>query len=1427
MTLKKINLRPLFNSAPAVFIMSFVVGIGVVSASAIYSPGDTLNPSCLPTDPDCTVSVPNTVTNGNAIGDMLTWNGISWTSVATSTLGLGVSSSPSQWTSNASNIYYNTGNVGIGTTTPNQKLDVQGHLSVGSRGVSSHNSVSSATSSVLWVSERTNNITLTNIALETNLELITGANSSQAYVGNVNYVGTAADNIYNLTGAGRLIGSQNQAQHYGSGTVANAIGFISYALNKNAGTITNAYGGRFGIFNDGSGTITNGYGAYIKTPNNPSGTLTNSYGLYLEDQSTGTNPYAIYSVGGKNYFGGNVGIGSSSPSAKLSVVGDAYIGGNLTATGTLRIGSLSGLLWATDGVVTAVSTSSLGIIGTPSQWTTSSSNIYFNTGNIGLGTTTPFAKLSVVGDLSLSGGIYDSNLSRGTNGMVLRSTGTGIEWVSTSTLGISGGTSGSDSPWSVSGSNISYVDGAVGIGTDNPLGLFHVHTPIYASPNLATGGTITTSGIYTIHTFTSSGTFTANGAKNVEYLVVGGGGGGGSTNVGNGGGGGGGGVVAGSVSLSDQAYTVTVGNGGTTNSGATHATSGGNSVFVVTAVGGGGGGQFNYATPTAPYSGGSGGGGGQYNGVGAAGTVGQGYTGGNGGEWGAGGGGGAGSLGSNAYGANGREGGAGGNGTTSSITGTPVTYGGGGGGSSHGSASNGIPSGGTGGGGNGHYGAIAGTNGSSNTGGGGGGGGENVSGGNGGSGVVIIRYINDDSVDVGIESLVINSTTGNVGIGTTSPFARLSVVGDTYVSGNLTTNSTFKVGSLSGLLWATDGVVTAVSTSSLGISASANINSGTQGQVPFYNGSGNVLTATSSLFISQSGNVGIGMTTPLNTLVLSKGMANGSAVGIDFWSTPTNVSDTSTLNSGKIYSTFDAGTYSNARLTLAAPGGSGVWFDMLNVKNTGVGIGTTSPSAKLDVWGSFNVATSSTSTLYANTSTGYVGIGTSAPTTRLQVVGTKLSGTEMVARFDSSSQYAGFFLNNTTNRQAKITLGQNNIEKWSFGTDFYAQGADDFYVYDGTRTRNPLFITTDGEIRLGGTSGAGGSQALTVLLSGNVGIGATVPTAKLHVAGTMRNSSFGTGNLQSDASGNITVSSDERLKDIQSNFNRGLSDILDINPILYKWKGTTGYDTENTYAGFSAQNVKLSIPEAVGTDSSGMLTLSDRPILATLVNAMKELNTVVNTKVATTTQVFATTTVFQTIEAPEIDMAVVASTTANILASSDSFIGGLFDAFIKRLSNFGIVIADSYTRVTNLFVGTIHIEDKLCVDEVCISKDQLKAMIIKATATTTEQTSTTTPLVSTTTQVLSSPIIPDETTIATPTTIIEITEMSTSTVATSTDLILDPKPLIEENSTSSPMVPVAPELVTPVSITEQIEVPPVSDTIVTPEIIPTDDVEQK
>jgi len=265
----------------------------------------------------------------------------------------------------------------------------------------------------------------------------------------------------------------------------------------------------------------------------------------------------------------------------------------------------------------------------------------------------------------------------------------------------------------------------------------------------ATGGTITTSGDYRIHSFTGDGNFVVasignplGGPNTADYLVVGGGG---SAGFYSSGGGGAGGFRESSgntgsytasplktptgIAITAQTYPITVGAGAPPSSPWPYepGTQGTPSNFsTITSAGGGGGGGGNQAQPQPGLPGGSGGGGSSPNnhpgtfpgGSGNQPPVSppQGNNGGTGsGSPGSGGGGGA-----TAVGGNNGNGGAG---ATTHITGSPVAYAGGGGGCGN--------SGGTGGGGSSPCATRAGT---ANTGGGGNGGAA------GGKGIVILRY---------------------------------------------------------------------------------------------------------------------------------------------------------------------------------------------------------------------------------------------------------------------------------------------------------------------------------------------------------------------------------------------------------------------------------------------------------------------------------------------------------------------------------------------------------------------------------------------------------------------------------------------------------------------------------------------------------------
>ena len=189
----------------------------------------------------------------------------------------------------------------------------------------------------------------------------------------------------------------------------------------------------------------------------------------------------------------------------------------------------------------------------------------------------------------------------------------------------------------------------------------------------------------TVHSFTSSGTFTPSASGTVEYLVIAGGGAGG-----NGGGGGAGGYRTGTLPVSAQTYPITVGVGGIGNYyGSPQFAEAGDSIFsTIISTRGGAGAGFASNTQALVYGGSGGGGGGAYANFGISSPVTspiQGYSGGAYiGGYGFGGGGGSGGAGGqgqnlNPYG----NGGAGGVGTTSSITGTAVCRASGGGGGAY------------------------------------------------------------------------------------------------------------------------------------------------------------------------------------------------------------------------------------------------------------------------------------------------------------------------------------------------------------------------------------------------------------------------------------------------------------------------------------------------------------------------------------------------------------------------------------------------------------------------------------------------------------------------------------------------------------------------------------------------------------------------
>ncbi|MBI5882728.1 MAG: hypothetical protein HZB91_06445 [Elusimicrobia bacterium] len=178
-----------------------------------------------------------------------------------------------------------SGQVGIGTSNPSVSLDVNGKQS----NVYSFTDTSGSAAN------------------------FNGANTASAN-------GTYYTNYFNITArpraaAGVTWGGYHRAMMIDT-TLYDAGGTYTGTINTSEGIHIN-----YGLEAGGAGTtIASLYGLNLNPFNTK--TVTDHYGLYVGAVSA-TNDYSIYTAGAKNYFGGKVGIGVTSPNAPLEVQADS------------------------------------------------------------------------------------------------------------------------------------------------------------------------------------------------------------------------------------------------------------------------------------------------------------------------------------------------------------------------------------------------------------------------------------------------------------------------------------------------------------------------------------------------------------------------------------------------------------------------------------------------------------------------------------------------------------------------------------------------------------------------------------------------------------------------------------------------------------------------------------------------------------------------------------------------------------------------------------------------------------------------------------------------------------------------------------------------------------------------------------------------
>jgi cytoskeletal protein CcmA (bactofilin family) len=458
---------------------------------------------------------------------------------------------------------------------------------------------------------------------------------------------------------------------------------------------------------------------------------------------------------------------------------------------------------------------------------------------------------------------------------------------------------------------------------------------------------------------------------------------------------------------------------------------------------------------------------------------------------------------------------------------------------------------------------------------------------------------------------VVQRSTGYVGIGDMSPAAPLDVVGDAYISDGL---SLYETAVSNGTVEATqfctgDGETNCIADFSSIVTGSSywtrsagnispltlndTISATTSAAIALtltQTGAFNALLIedsagdTTPFVIDQSGNVGMGTSAPSGKLEVVKDTGTLTTETLYALRLVDGTDDTGLLlgvsatnNIGIIQTNDPFNSWTTRNLAIQPNGGN-------------VGIGTTTPTALLDVAGTatvsgvLTVGNGTTNTLRspygalnfdyksgANTwgtamtvddITGNVGIGKASPTTKLDVVGV----TQITA---SGTTYA--------------TLQLVGTQAGDVG----------WYTLSGYPNAGDYTIRQSGVL-----------DALTITkTTGNVGIGDSTPDRLFDVKGNVCLDL----NADEACTDNTAALSDSRLKENVIDLTNSLDLIEELRAVRFNWNGEYNTGTANSL-GFIAQEVETVFPELVITDTAGYKNLDYSKLTAVLAGAVQELN---------------------------------------------------------------------------------------------------------------------------------------------------------------------------------------------------------------------------
>ena len=318
-------------------------------------------------------------------------------------------------------------------------------------------------------------------------------------------------------------------------------------------------------------------------------------------------------------------------------------------------------------------------------------------------------------------------------------------------------------------------------------------------------------------------------------------------------------------------------------------------------------------------------------------------------------------------------------------------------------------------------------------------------------------------------------SSGNVGIGTTSPGFKLEVTGDI----RLGSGGDLRLGSATGTTGSSGDSSIFSDANDMNFSVGSNIR----------------------MYIANGGNVGIGTTSPASKLAVGGNTPTAGAIAGVGASGGISLALSDNANSS-LYVKHTAagvatiGTDGGGQLALAANG----FVEQMRINSAGVGIGTSSPGSLLDV-----VGTSATDIFHVRNGTTYftagVTNGTQVELNAYQTaVGAKLlsiqsagGATNFGGNVGIGTSSPGFRLDvsGDAHTSGSVFTG-SNADGWgrfvNSGGALYVQAGS---LNSGGATAQPIIFTNM----------YGGSERMRITAAGNVGIGTSAPTYKFEVTG--------------------------------------------------------------------------------------------------------------------------------------------------------------------------------------------------------------------------------------------------------------------------------------------------------------------------------------